>query len=69
MPNISTHARTRTRTHAQALLWAAFNGHQDTVKALLAAGASLTERNRINSDAFICACAGGSISLVRTGLV
>ena len=37
-----------------ALMWAAWNGHSDTVKALLEAGADIEAKGRVSKRISIC---------------
>ena len=39
-----------------ALMWAAWNGHSDTVKALLEAGADIEAKGRVSKRISICTC-------------
>ena len=39
-----------------ALMRAAYNGHSDVIKLLLAAGASIEAKDRVSKRIFICTC-------------
>ena len=39
-----------------ALIWAAENGHSDTVKVLLEAGADIEAKGRVSKRISICTC-------------
>ena len=39
-----------------ALMWAAYNGHYDTVRILLEAGASTEAKNTVSKRISICTC-------------
>ena len=39
-----------------ALIWAAENGHSDTVKALLEAGADIEAKGHVSKRISICTC-------------